>query len=144
MTATVLDLPVVCDLGREHVMAEPESNRITFVAGNALSDDIPGGFDLITFKSMLHDWPDAEARHLLTRASHALNPGGTLLIFERAPLSGATSLPYSLMPVLLFFRSFRSSMTYCEHLQALGFQEIGREEITLDSPFVILTARLMT
>src|SRR6267378_1789217 len=56
--ATVVDLPVVCDIGREHVRREPEATRITFVEANALEDRLPEGFDVVTFKSMLHDWPD--------------------------------------------------------------------------------------
>jgi hypothetical protein len=144
LTGTVFDLPVVCDLGREHVATHPEAGRISFVAGNALADAIPGRFDLIAFKSMLHDWPDAEAKRLLTRASHALNPGGTVLIFERAPLRlSDTAVPYSLIPVLLFSRSFRSPSVYTAGLDALGFSEVRTDYIHMEVPFVLITARLL-
>jgi SAM-dependent methyltransferase len=142
LSGTVFDLPLVCDIGREHIRQEPEAARITFVKGNALADQLPTGFDLIAFKSMLHDWPDAEATRLLERASRSLDPGGTLLIFERGPieLAGAT-LPYSLIPMLLFFRSFRSPTFYQERLAELGFEEIAMQTIRLEMPFFVITAR---
>lgn len=144
LRATVFDLPVVCQLGRQHVAAHPETGRITFVPGNALTDSLPGGFDLVSFKSMLHDWPDLEAKRLMTRASQCLNPGGTLLIFERAPLDVAAQspLPYALLPMLLFFRSFRSPAFYTEHLQSLGFGNIATQIIHLEMPFFLITANL--
>jgi SAM-dependent methyltransferase len=142
LRGTVFDLPLVCDIGREHVRQEPEASRITFVKGNALADRLPTGFDLIAFKSMLHDWPDAEATRLLERASRSLVPGGTLLIFERGAieLAGAT-LPYSLIPMLLFFRSYRSPTFYQERLAELGFEEIAIQTIRLEMPFFVITAR---
>ena len=83
--ATVFDLPVVCEIGREHVGREPEASRIDFVKGSALVDPLPTGCDLITFKSILHDWSNDDATRLLTRASEFLGAGGTILIFETRP-----------------------------------------------------------
>jgi len=142
MSATVLDLPLVCDIGEEHVACEPEAGRITFLRGDALSDPIPGGFDLITFKSMLHDWPDKETEILLQRAIGSLAPGGTLLIFERAPLVfEAGRIPYSMVPVLLFFRSFRNPEKYEGSLKEKGLKDIKAVKIDLDTPFSLITAK---
>src|SRR5207249_8583646 len=49
---TVLDLPLVCEIGMEHVLAEPEHPRISFVKSDVRSEPLPLGFDLIAFKSM--------------------------------------------------------------------------------------------
>ncbi len=59
--ATVFDLPLVCEIGKTHVAGQPEAQRITFTSGNALTEDLPVGFDLVIFKSMLHDWPERQA-----------------------------------------------------------------------------------
>jgi len=140
--ATVFDLPLVCDIGQEHILSEPEAERITFIKGNALTDALPEGFDLITFKSMLHDWPEKEAKQFIVKASESLKPGGTLLIFERGPLEvREKTLPYSMIPFLLFFHSFRSPVIYEEHLRDLGFQEIAFEKIYLETPFHLVTAK---
>jgi SAM-dependent methyltransferase len=138
--ATVFDLPLVCDIGLEHVRSEPEANRIAFVKGNALTDDLPGGFDLVAFKSMLHDWPEKEAGHFLAKAARSLKPGGTLLIFERGPIEADKGmLPYSAIPMLLFFHSFRGPSLYEEQLNALGFENVKVQRIDLETPFFLLT-----
>jgi hypothetical protein len=91
---------------------------------------------------MLHDWPEKEARLLIANAAKSLDPGGTLLIFERGPLAmGNTPLPYSMIPFLLFFNSFRSPITYEGQLKDLSFQDIKREKIDLETPFYLITAR---
>lgn len=138
--ATVLDLPVVCDIGMEHIGSEPEADRITFIKGNALTDVLPYGFDLITFKSMLHDWPENQARQLIANAQQALKPGGTLLIFERGPLEfDETTIPYSMIPFIFFFRSYRSPEIYEKKLEDLGFQDIETQRIELEMPFFLIT-----
>jgi SAM-dependent methyltransferase len=140
--ATVLDLPLVCEVGLEHVRSEPEADRIAFIKGDALTDELPKGFDLITFKSMLHDWPENEAKQFIERASQSLEPGGKLLIFERGPIEvGKTPLPYSMIPFLLFFRSFRSPLVYKEQLQVLDFEDLEIKRIELETPFFMVTAK---
>lgn len=141
LRAIVMDLPVVCEFGQDHVLPEPENDRISFIAGSALETPLPSGCDLITFKSMLHDWPDAEAASFVERAAEALEPGGTLLIFERAPLEFKDGdLPLVALPMLMFARSFRTPMLYQETLESLGFEDIETQIIELDTPFFILTA----
>jgi SAM-dependent methyltransferase len=143
LAGAVFDLPVVCDVGREHVRLEPDAGRIEFHKGNALVDPLPVGFDLVTFKSMLHDWPEQETTRFLNRASRCLNPGGTLLIFERGRIEmGDAPLPYALFPMLLFFRSFRSPSFYQERLVDLGFTNVQIQTIHLEMPFFLVTARL--
>lgn len=142
ITATILDLPLVCQIGREHVRGAPEAERIAFVAGDALRTAWPGDIDIVTFKSMLHDWPDPETAALLASARQALRPGGTLLIFERGPLPvRERSFPYALLPMLLFARSFRRPDDYRAHLEALGFHAITVREIGLEMPFMLVSAR---
>jgi SAM-dependent methyltransferase len=141
LRASIMDLPVVCEFGQDHVLAEPERERISFIAGSALEKQLPSGCDLITFKSMLHDWPDAEARRFIDRAAEALEPGGTLLIFERGPLDlRAGPLPLSALPMLMFARSFRSPGLYESALTARAFTDIEIREVPLDTPFFIVTA----
>lgn len=138
--ATVFDLPLVCDIGLEHVRSEPEAARIAFVKGNALKDDLPGGFDLVTFKSVLHDWPEKEAGHLIAKAARSLKPGGTILIFERGPIEVDKGvLPYSAIPMLLFFHSFRGPSLYVEQLRALSFEKIEVRRVDLEMPFYLVT-----
>ena len=141
LRATVFDLPVVCQVGQAHLRGRPEAARIKFFAGDARTDPWPEGLDAVTFKSVLHDWPDREATLLLTRARAALRPGGTLLIFERTrmPLADAP-LPYAATPMLLFARSFRDASWYRSRFDELGLTNARTQHVTLDTPFIIVSA----
>ncbi len=142
LRATVFDLPLVCELGLDHVLAQPEHTRIAFMPGDLRQQPVPAGCDLITFKSMLHDWPAQDARQFIDKAARSLTPGGTLLIYERAALQfGATPPPMSMLPNLLFFRSYRPANDYLEQLIGLGFLDIREQSIDLDSRFHLITAR---
>jgi ubiquinone/menaquinone biosynthesis C-methylase UbiE len=141
LQATVYDLPLVCDIGARHIVEEPEAGRISFIKTNGSGEPIPQGFDLVTFKSMLHDWPDIEMEAFLAKAYHSLIPDGTLLIFERGQFKTGDALPpYSIIPVLLFFRSYRSPGHYKTCLEKLGFRDIKIMEIQLEMPFILITA----
>jgi hypothetical protein len=142
LRATVFDLPMVCEIGMEHVLSEPEHDRISFVKGDIRKDNLPAGHDLISFKSMLHDWPIRDAAQFMARAAQALTPGGRILIFERAPMRFRdVAPPLSLLPTLLFFRSYRPATEYLEYLGQLGFQDLRCREIDLDSQFFLITGR---
>jgi len=139
---TVFDLPLVCEIGTEHVLAEPEHPRISFISADIRRESVPFGFDLITFKSMLHDWPADDARQFIDKAVRALEPGGTLLIFERAKLDiGDTTPPMAMIPNLLFFRSYRLASDYKDQMRALGMQDVGHRVVELDSPYFIVSGR---
>lgn len=141
LRATVFDLPLVCDIGRENVAGEPEAARIDFIKTAEHSRGLPTGFDTVCFKSMLHDWPDAEMTQFLRQAHEALDPGGTLLIFERGPIDvGSCQIPYSLIPVMLFFRSYRTPAEYVDVLQRIGFREIDVQIVELETSFIMVTA----
>jgi len=141
LQATVLDLPVVCQVGQAHLRGRPEAARIRFLAGDARTDPWPDAIDAVTFKSVLHDWPDSEATLLLTRARAALRPGGMVVIFERTRLPLADGpLPYGATPMLLFARSFRDEAWYRSRLEEIGFTNVRTQRVTLDAPFMIVEA----
>ncbi|WP_413171466.1 methyltransferase [Anabaena azotica] len=140
--ATVFDLPLVCHIGEEYISSQPECQRINFIKGNAMTDNLPRGYDLVSFKSMLHDWPENIACQFINKAVKSLNPGGTLLIFERSPIELVGQvLSYSMLPMVLFFRSFRSPLVYESQLLADGLQNIHIESINLEMPFFLITAK---
>lgn len=142
LQATVFDLPNVCRIGEEHLRGRAEAARVRFVAGDARTDPWPDALDVVTFKSMLHDWPDRDATLFLSRARKALRPGGTLLIFERSRLQlAAGPVPYAALPIVMFARSYRDAAWYQSRLDELGFTDARVQQFALDTPFMIVEAR---
>jgi hypothetical protein len=142
LSGAVLDLPVVCQVGMEHVLGEPEAERIGFHAADLRRDDLPGGYDLVSFKSMLHDWPIEDALKFIGKAAAAVQPGGTVLIFERGPLDVRSTTPlFGALPVLMFFRSYRSPGAYMKAMQSLGLVDVRCIHLQLDTPFFVVSAR---
>lgn len=82
LRATVLDFPNVVELGANYVAEAGLSDRIAFVAGNALEDEWPDGQDIVLMSYLFNGVP-GEAIPDLTRRAHAsLNPGGHFLVHD--------------------------------------------------------------
>ncbi|HEY8606578.1 MAG TPA: methyltransferase [Noviherbaspirillum sp.] len=142
LRGTVLDLPLVCEIGAAHVAGEPEAARIAFQKTRSRDELLPAGHDLISFKSMLHDWPDADMHRFLTRAHAALPDGGSILIFERARMEQLPQpLSWGQLPLLLFFRSYRDAGDYERALARAGFRDITLQSVQLETPFHLISAR---
>ncbi len=138
----VADLPAVCEIGRRHVDAQGLGGRIGFLDWDLRTGDLPRGFDLITFKSLLHDWPDATVVSLLAKARQALAPGGSVLIFERQRWNLAER-PWGFgdLPVLLFYHCYRQAEQYRGWLAQAGFTDICLRFVPLEVDFMLIDAR---
>ncbi|APZ91648.1 methyltransferase [Fuerstiella marisgermanici] len=142
LQAVVVDLPVVCQVGQRHIQTQPERDRIQFCPADMQQEAFPTECDLITWKSVLHDWPDDRVPGLLQKSYNALPPGGTILIFERQRWDfSVEETPYGLLPVMLFFRSYREPDSYQTWLQQIGFTDVNVQTIPLEVPFLLITAK---
>jgi len=50
--------------------------------GGSFFDSVPAGADAYLLKSVIHDWPDADAVAILRVCRAAMKPGGKLLLVE--------------------------------------------------------------
>jgi SAM-dependent methyltransferase len=75
------------------------SDRVTAVA-QSFFDPLPTGGDVYLLKSVLSDWPDAEARAILARCAEAARPSGRIVILNGVQ-PGETASPDLLMLVLV-------------------------------------------
>jgi SAM-dependent methyltransferase len=145
LRATVVDLPVVCELGGRHIAANAsaaERERIVFFPTDMRRGPLPAPADLVAFKSVLHDWPDEDALSLLERAGSLVRPGGRILIFERAPIELGGSRPtYAMAPDLVFLHFLRPAALYVDKLRAIGFVDVEHRRLELDIGFHLVTAR---
>jgi hypothetical protein len=58
------------------------SDRINVVAGDALSDEIPGGHDVVLVANLAHYWSTETNVELLRRIRVAASPGANLLLAD--------------------------------------------------------------
>ncbi|MFI5933142.1 methyltransferase [Actinoplanes sp. NPDC051494] len=82
LSATVLDLPHVCEIAARKIASAGLGDRIATTAGDFLAGDLPGGHDVVLFSMILHDWDEPANRELLAKAYAALPSGGLVIISE--------------------------------------------------------------
>ncbi|EPX85032.1 methyltransferase [Salipiger mucosus] len=82
LEATIVEFPNVASLGREFVEKAGLSDRITYVDGNALETDWPGGQDVVLMSYLFSGVPGETHDGLIKGAYERLVPGGQLLIHD--------------------------------------------------------------
>jgi hypothetical protein len=70
------------------------------VVAQSFFDPLPAGADVYVLKSVVSDWPDAEARQILRRCAEAARPSGRVVVFTSAD-PGKPASPELLMLVLV-------------------------------------------
>jgi len=76
---TLVDLPRTVALSAEIFRAAGVAERVTTV-GQSFFDPLPPGADLYLLKGILNDWPDAEAKTILSRCAEAARPAGRVVV----------------------------------------------------------------
>jgi len=126
VTGTLVDLPRAVARSGEVFKAAGVTDRVTTV-GQSFFDRLPAGSDLYLLKSVLSDWPDAEATAILRRCAEAARPSGRVVVFNGAG-PGEEASPEILMMVLLGGRG-RSLEEFREMARTAGLQvtAVGRQ-----------------
>ena len=95
-TAVLFDLPPVMPLARDRLTRAGLADRVSLVAGDFYTDDLPGGADFAWLSVIAHQNSRAQKRLLYRRIHSALAAEGTLVIRDivmdvtkTQPLSGA-------------------------------------------------------
>jgi len=79
-TAVLFDLPEVMPLARERLTRAGLADRVSLVAGNFDTDELPGGADFAWLSAIAHQNSRAQNRVLFRKIYSALTPGGNLII----------------------------------------------------------------
>ena len=96
---TLVDLPRTVARSREIFQAAGVAERVQ-TRGQSLFDSLPAGADLYLLKSILNDWPDREAKVILSRCAEAAHPKGRIVLLGGVS-SDDRADPQLLMMVLL-------------------------------------------
>jgi hypothetical protein len=125
---TLVDLPRTVARSGAIFHAAGVAERVTTV-GQSFFDPLPAGADLYLLKSVLNDWPDAEATAILRRCTEAARPAGRVVVLSGvSPDEGSGPSPALLMMVLVGGRD-RSLAEFRELARAAGLevQAAGRQ-----------------
>ena len=82
LSATVMELPAVCELAKEYVAEAGLTGRVDTVTVDMFRQAWPRGYDAIFMSNIVHDW-DLETNAQLFRSSfEALPSGGRIYLHE--------------------------------------------------------------
>lgn len=81
-TGAVFDLPFLKDGSEAYQQAAGVADRARFIGGSFF-EAVPGGFDLILMKFIIHDWGDEESRTILRNARASAEADATLVLIEQ-------------------------------------------------------------
>lgn len=82
LEATVLELPVVVPMARQRIADAGLASRVTVEVGDAMSGEVPTGFDVFLVANLIHYWDPEDNRALLQRIRSAADPGARLLLAD--------------------------------------------------------------
>ena len=81
-TGVLFDRPSVVEQAKRYLTSRGVADRVEFVSGDFLNDEIPSGADGYVMKGIMHDHSDENSRRVLERVRRAMAPGARLLAIE--------------------------------------------------------------
>jgi len=109
----------------ERLLSERGIRERCKLLGVSFFDSIPATGDVWAVSQVLHDWPDAECRAILTRCHEAMRPSDRLLVIEMLTVPCQPNPRVSLvdMAMLMFFGEARQRTVeeYTTLFNATGF-----------------------
>ncbi|MCX7320187.1 MAG: methyltransferase [Hyphomicrobiales bacterium] len=145
LRCVLFDLPAVADQASARFHEEGLSSRAVAIGGSFLSDDLPGGADIISLVRILHDHDDEHVMTLLRAVYAALPDNGTLLIAEPlASSDGSRPVTESYFAFYLLAMGSgrpRSFVTLRDMLQRVGFAQIARRQTGMPMLTGVITAK---
>lgn len=144
-TAVIFDLPVGIAQARKRFAGAELAPRVTLVAGDYTTDDLPGGCDFAWISAIIHQMGRRESRQLYAKARAALNPGGLVAVRDyvmdddrTTPVDGAlfginmlVNTPHGMVYT---FQDIR------EDLEAAGFTDV-KHAVDVPTMCAVVTAR---
>ena len=82
LRAAVFDLPTTRPFAEKTIKKHGLSDRIDFVPGDYLKDDIPGRYDAVWLSHILHAEGPSACQALISKATAVLGTGGTMIIHD--------------------------------------------------------------
>jgi DNA-binding PadR family transcriptional regulator len=146
MRSEVFDLPPAVEQSLELAAAEGITDVVTHRAGDALVDDLGGGYDVVLLSNILHHFTPPQIAGLLERVRDATTPGATVAIWELCQ-PGPSEPPELLGDAFaLFFRMTSSARCYTTTefsawLTDAGFVDVQVQPFPIGRSLALVTGR---
>ena len=102
MRTTAIDLPMVTPIAQKIVEEKGMTDRVKVIAANVLRDVLPGSYDTVVLKGLLHVLSPEDARLALKNTGAAVTSGGKIYMIGQilddsrtAPLEAVDSISFS-------------------------------------------------
>lgn len=140
--ATVFDLPDVIPLSKKYIAGAKLESKIKTVAGNYLSDDFPGKFDLIFLSAIIHSNSPEENILLIKKCVDSLNPNGQLVIKDFIMNENRIEPKNGALFALNMLVNTKAGDTYTEEeisgwMREAGLKQITRKDTSFGSSLII-------
>jgi 3-hydroxy-5-methyl-1-naphthoate 3-O-methyltransferase len=96
LTSVVVDVEIVCQVGRAIASENHLGDRITYLAADFLTDDLPTGFDRVLLCDV-----GSFSEGLFRKINAILNPNGRLIIVDKFASSPASAPPSRLLSAFI-------------------------------------------
>jgi ubiquinone/menaquinone biosynthesis C-methylase UbiE len=130
LTATVLDLPAVAEIGAEIVADMGVAERVRHLPGDYTEADFPDGQDVVLISGVFHRETEASCQALIARARRALAPGGQLIISDVFTDAGGTATPFATLFGLNMLLTADDGGVHADADVAEWLAEAGFDEVT--------------
>ncbi len=82
LSATVMDLPTTRPFAEKTIGKMGMADRVAFISGDYLQDDISGSYDAVWMSHILHGEAAEDCLRMIQKVFGCLNPGGVVVIHE--------------------------------------------------------------
>ena len=129
LKAVIYDLPTTLRFAEQTVERFNLSDRITFIPGDIITDDIGNSYDAAWISQLLHSEGPGGAAIMLKKAVQALVPGGLLLIQEFILDDNQASPPFPALFSLNMLIGTPAGQSYSQGELAGMMKEAGLRDI---------------
>jgi SAM-dependent methyltransferase len=139
---TVFDLPNVIPITKEYIAREGFTDMVKTISGDYLTDKLGYDYDLVFASAVIHINSPEENRHLISKCTEALNPGGQLVILDHIMNDDRTGPAVGAIFAINMLVGTEKGDTYTEKeikswMQEAGLKYIRRKDTPQGSSMMI-------
>lgn len=146
MRTTAIDLSMITPIAQKVVEEKGMTDRVKVIAANVLSGVLPGSYDTMVLKGLLHVLSAEDAQLAVKNTGTAVTSGGKIYIIGQILDDSRTAPVEAVGFNLVFVNTYDDGESYTEQeyrdwLSEAGFVDIERAKFLLPDGDGLMTAR---